>query len=289
MGRNGSGKSSLLWALQGSGPRHRGEVAVDGTDPGGGRRRRGPPARRARAADTRRPALPGLRRCRVRTGRRRRRPPDRDLPASCWTASSTTSTVRPTPGTCPRANGCPWRWRSSSPAARRSCCSTNRRGAWTTHAKEGLRGVVAELAASGHPVVVCHPRRRVRRRGRRPGRRARGGRGRRRRTDRRGGRRVAVLRSAGREGAGTRSSGSPSARSRSHSTRSRRDRHHPTRRGGHGNATIGGPHRSADRRCPRAGQFGRPRDVPVATPDRAARGRRTRGSTRRSCSSSSCP
>lgn len=34
MGRNGSGKSSLLWALQGSGPRHRGTVDVSGTDPG---------------------------------------------------------------------------------------------------------------------------------------------------------------------------------------------------------------------------------------------------------------
>ncbi|MEI2819438.1 MAG: ATP-binding cassette domain-containing protein [Marmoricola sp.] len=33
MGRNGSGKSSLLWALQGSGPRSRGAVTVDGLDP----------------------------------------------------------------------------------------------------------------------------------------------------------------------------------------------------------------------------------------------------------------
>ena len=33
MGRNGSGKSSLLWALQGSGRRSAGLVAVDGTDP----------------------------------------------------------------------------------------------------------------------------------------------------------------------------------------------------------------------------------------------------------------
>ncbi|MEU5125846.1 ABC transporter ATP-binding protein [Streptomyces mobaraensis] len=34
MGRNGSGKSSLLWALQGSGPRRSGRVDVAGTDPG---------------------------------------------------------------------------------------------------------------------------------------------------------------------------------------------------------------------------------------------------------------
>ncbi|MDX8032854.1 ATP-binding cassette domain-containing protein [Lentzea sp. BCCO 10_0856] len=33
MGRNGSGKSSLLWAVQGSGRRTSGTVAVDGTDP----------------------------------------------------------------------------------------------------------------------------------------------------------------------------------------------------------------------------------------------------------------
>jgi energy-coupling factor transport system ATP-binding protein len=33
MGRNGSGKSSLLWALQGSGPRQSGRVAVSGADP----------------------------------------------------------------------------------------------------------------------------------------------------------------------------------------------------------------------------------------------------------------
>ena len=33
MGRNGSGKSSLLWAVQGSGPRSSGSVAVAGEDP----------------------------------------------------------------------------------------------------------------------------------------------------------------------------------------------------------------------------------------------------------------
>jgi energy-coupling factor transporter ATP-binding protein EcfA2 len=33
MGRNGSGKSSLLWALQGSGPRSGGAVSADGVDP----------------------------------------------------------------------------------------------------------------------------------------------------------------------------------------------------------------------------------------------------------------
>ncbi|MGX2992995.1 ABC transporter ATP-binding protein [Streptomyces sp. JNUCC 64] len=44
MGRNGSGKSSLLWALQGSGPRASGTVAVGGRDAAGrpDRRRDGP-------------------------------------------------------------------------------------------------------------------------------------------------------------------------------------------------------------------------------------------------------
>lgn len=44
MGRNGAGKSSLLWALQGTGPRSAGTVRIDGTDPRdltpGDRRRR---------------------------------------------------------------------------------------------------------------------------------------------------------------------------------------------------------------------------------------------------------
>jgi energy-coupling factor transport system ATP-binding protein len=43
MGRNGSGKTSLLWALQGSGRRDTGRVSVDGTDPAA------VPAARARA------------------------------------------------------------------------------------------------------------------------------------------------------------------------------------------------------------------------------------------------
>ncbi|PPK63077.1 ATP-binding cassette domain-containing protein [Actinokineospora auranticolor] len=44
MGRNGSGKSSLLWALQGSGKRSGGAVVVDGADPA----KLKPPARRAK-------------------------------------------------------------------------------------------------------------------------------------------------------------------------------------------------------------------------------------------------
>jgi energy-coupling factor transport system ATP-binding protein len=36
MGRNGAGKSSLLWVLQGSGPRRSGSVRVSGADPAAG-------------------------------------------------------------------------------------------------------------------------------------------------------------------------------------------------------------------------------------------------------------
>ncbi len=43
MGRNGAGKSSLLWALQGAGPRTSGQVLVQGADPGD----LAPPAARA--------------------------------------------------------------------------------------------------------------------------------------------------------------------------------------------------------------------------------------------------
>jgi energy-coupling factor transport system ATP-binding protein len=46
MGRNGAGKSSLLWALQGTGRRTSGQVLVDGVDPAALK----PAARRARVA-----------------------------------------------------------------------------------------------------------------------------------------------------------------------------------------------------------------------------------------------
>ena len=37
MGRNGSGKSTMMWTLQGTLRSHRGSVSVAGTDPGAGR------------------------------------------------------------------------------------------------------------------------------------------------------------------------------------------------------------------------------------------------------------
>ena len=99
MGRNGSGKSSLLWALQGAGPRHGGAGSdVGGVDPARLARAPGPPASRAGPADPGRPALPGHRGGRVRPGRprvrrRRRHLPAAARPARC-PASPTTGTPR---------------------------------------------------------------------------------------------------------------------------------------------------------------------------------------------------
>ena len=83
MGRNGSGKSSLLWAIQGSGRRAAGTVRRRGRAgrPGRARAGRGPPPGRPGPADAGRPALPGHRRGRARArptgtsaGRAGRRP-----------------------------------------------------------------------------------------------------------------------------------------------------------------------------------------------------------------------
>ena len=52
MGRNGSGKSSLMWALQGGGRRRGGVVTVDGAGPRRARRRRAPHPRRTGARRT---------------------------------------------------------------------------------------------------------------------------------------------------------------------------------------------------------------------------------------------
>ncbi|WP_418607866.1 ABC transporter ATP-binding protein [Georgenia sp. SUBG003] len=76
MGRNGSGKSSLLWALQGQGPRSAGAVHLTGADadPGHARAGRRAAARRPGSPVALGPALPvrgagGVRR-RGRAGRR---------------------------------------------------------------------------------------------------------------------------------------------------------------------------------------------------------------------------
>ena len=91
MGRNGCGKSSLLWALQGSGLLTSGTVraadagladTVEPSDAGCGRT---PVTGGAGSADRGRPALPRHRRRRVRPGRPRERRARRHLRASCST------------------------------------------------------------------------------------------------------------------------------------------------------------------------------------------------------------
>ena len=136
MGRNGSGKSSLLWALQGSGPRQAGS----------GRRRRARPGRRcprpaaraagrARAADADRPALPGDA-SPPNWRRPTASPAATDAPASARDLldrlapgiADEHAPARPVRGAAARAGA-----RRSSCAPRRgSCCSTSRPAASTT-------------------------------------------------------------------------------------------------------------------------------------------------------------
>ena len=107
--------------------------------PGRPRARRAAYARRAGAADRRRPALPRDRRRRVRRGRHRRRAPSPGPAAACSTGSPPASTTPSTRATSPRDSGSRSRCPSSSPPGRRWCCSTNRPAASTTPARLSWR------------------------------------------------------------------------------------------------------------------------------------------------------
>ena len=136
MGRNGCGKSSLLWALQGSGtpdlrhgPGHPGlrngrtehtSVRENGVRSWGSSRRPRPtcststPSAPSATRPTARAALPrGT--CAELLDRRRARHPRRTS----------------TPATSPRARSSPSCSPCSSPPTRRCCCSTSRPAAWT--------------------------------------------------------------------------------------------------------------------------------------------------------------
>lgn len=154
MGRNGSGKSSLLWALQGSGPSQGGRVDVDGTDP-----------RRVGAGDAR--ALVGL---------VPQTPGDllylASVEAECDQADADAG--RPS-GTAARLLG--RLVADVDPAAHPRDLSEGQRLAVALavqltaqprvvlldeptrgldqYAKDGLADLVTELAATGTPVVVC--------------------------------------------------------------------------------------------------------------------------------------
>ncbi|MCZ7629622.1 MAG: ABC transporter ATP-binding protein [Microthrixaceae bacterium] len=125
MGRNGSGKSSLLWALQGTGPRQAGTVDVGGGDPGS----LSPgDARRLVTLVPQSPTdllPPHHRRGGVRAGRCR----VRSAAGTC--RSWLERLVEGVEGEAnPRdlSKGSAWhsRWRSSSRGARRWSCSTSR-------------------------------------------------------------------------------------------------------------------------------------------------------------------
>ena len=178
MGRNGSGKSSLLWALQGTRTRAaRARCRVGGEDPGRARRRRRARAGRAGAADRRRPALPrdrrrGVRRRRCRAG----------APGTCRDAArpagARASTATGTRATCPRASGWRWCWRSCSPPGRASLLLDEPTRGLDYAAKAGARrGSSPTSPPTGHGVLVAtHDVEFVaqrRRRGGRAGRRAR--------------------------------------------------------------------------------------------------------------------
>ena len=197
MGRNGSGKSSLLWALQGSGPaplRHR---PGGRARPGAARRCRATCPGRAGAAERRRPALPRD----GRRGVRRPRTVEQAAAGSCWT------------GWCP---GIPddVHPRDLSEGQRLALAlalvldsrppvlllDEPTRGL-DYAAKHALAGILRDLAADGHAVLVAtHDVEFVAQAARR-GRRARRGRGGLLRAGTPRGRRVAVVRAPGHQGA----------------------------------------------------------------------------------------
>ena len=131
MGRNGSGKSSLLWALQGSGPRAGGRVDVGGEDPGSL-----PPAR-GRALVGLVPQTPAdllyldtvaqeLDQADHESAAASPEPP-----GVSWTVWPRGSPTDGTPATCPRASACRSSWPCSWRRRRRWCCWTNRPADWT--------------------------------------------------------------------------------------------------------------------------------------------------------------
>ena len=175
MGRNGSGKSSLLWALQGAGRRRAGAVDVGGADPAGPRRRR---RRRRWWGWCRRPpptcstSRPSAEECARPTGAAA----DRRLPrarSTGWCPASTATTTR---ATSPRASGSRSRSPSCSPPRRRWCCSTSRPAASTTPPRRALAAMLRDarrrratrvlvathdvefVAAGRRPTWSCWPR-----------------------------------------------------------------------------------------------------------------------------------
>ena len=155
MGRNGAGKSSLLAALAGQLRAAGGRVRVGGLDPAATSPARlvgvvglVPQDPRARASTPTASAPSAGRPTTTWVCRRA-------APARCSPASPPGSTTAPTPATCPRASGSVSPWPSSSCAAPTSSCSTSPPAGLDYAAKHRLVGLLRELAATGHTVVVA--------------------------------------------------------------------------------------------------------------------------------------
>ena len=169
MGRNGAGKSSLLWALQGSGPRpgRRGRRSTasdpadldpaDGAPPGG-----------PRAAHAVRPALPRHRRRGARARRRRVACRCRARRAPPSTGSRPASPATRTRATSPKASASRSCSRSSSPPTPRVVLLDEPTRGLDYHAKHELGMILREPRGRRSRDRGVDPRRRVRRRHRAP-------------------------------------------------------------------------------------------------------------------------
>ena len=154
MGRNGSGKSSLLWALQGSGPRQGGSVEVGGRDPGS-----------AAADEARRlvglvPQTPGDLLYLASVGHECAQA-DADARRHEGTCRALLDRFVPGIDDDVHPRDLSEGQRLALALAVQLCADPEvvlldepTRGL-DQHAKEGLRSVIAELAAAGHPVVVA--------------------------------------------------------------------------------------------------------------------------------------
>ena len=151
MGRNGSGKSSLLWALHPAGR------APGGTVPP---RRRRPVSgaaspHRPRAPDAGGPAVPGHGGRGVRTGRPGVGCRARHVPGASPIASSPGCRATTTRATCRRDSDSGWCWRCSSPARLPSLLLDEPTRGLDHLVKERLTRLLRELAADGRVVVVA--------------------------------------------------------------------------------------------------------------------------------------
>ena len=172
MGRNGSGKSSLLWALQGSGTRTSGTVratrptggasgaagtasaTVDPRDLGAGERRSLVGLVPQTAADLLYLDTVGAE---CDQADRESGAARRHLRGAPRRPSRPASPAAATPATSPRARSSRSSWRCSSRPTHRCCCSTSRPAAWTPRPRPRSASCCAgSRRAAGLVVVSTH-------------------------------------------------------------------------------------------------------------------------------------